>query len=481
MMKKIALLFLASIALAGGVLGCGASPTPAPAPTHTPVPVPTDTTTPPPTATPLPTPTPTPTPLPLQAPDSEGVTLHTVCLEVEQSYPEIENKTPERIADAAQRVLSGLGLLVVAPGTPCDATLTVALTGKALGAEYSGGEKYCYSGARMGGQMALALPERAPLTLPIEGELPSPFAISFCPEEPAHAPFAKAWSQALLGGLAELWGPQVFIQALTDESVRMGEAAAHALAEIGPQAVDAVPALLQALMNEEEDSGRRQAASDALGAIGSEAVPALVQALADEDERVRNAAARALKDVGPQAVDAVPALIQALGDPDDDVSMAAASALGDVGPEAIPMLIEALGNRDAPARRGAILALGWIGPEAKEAAPLIIQALEGDAEWLVRSSAAHALGSMQPDASEAIPALIQALADESEYVRAAAADALGDFESQAGDAIPALIEALADEHAGTRSSAARALRDITGQDLGEDLDRWQQWRDQQQE
>ena len=479
-MKKIALLFLASIALASGVLACGTSTAPASAPTHTPVPVPTDTPTPAPTATPLPTSTPTPTPLPLQAPDWEGITLHTLCLEVEQSYPEIETKTPERIAEAAQRVLSGLGVLVVATGTPCDATLTVALTGKALGAEYSGGEKYCYSGARMDGQMALTLPDRAPLTLPIVGELPPPFAISFCPEESAYAPFAKAWSQALLGGLAQLWGPQVFVQALTDESVRMGEAAAHALAEIGPQAVDAVPALLQALMNE-EDAGLRQAVSDALGAIGSEAVPALVQALADEDERVRNAAARALKDVGPQAVDAVPALIQALGDPDDDVGLAAASALGDVGPEAIPMLVEALGERDANARRGAILALGRIGPEAKEAAPLIIRALEEESEWLVRSSAAYALGSMQPDASEAVPALIQALGDESEYVRAAAADALGDFASQAGDAIPALIELLADEYAGARSSAVRALRDITGQDLGEDLDHWQQWWDQQQE
>ena len=61
------------------------------------------------------------------------------------------------------------------------------------------------------------------------------------------------------------------------------------------------------------------------------------------------------------------------------------------------------------------------------------------------------------------------------------ADALAEFGSQAGDAIPALIELLADEYAGARSSAVRALRDITGQDLGEDLDHWQQWWDQQQE
>jgi HEAT repeat protein len=98
---------------------------------------------------------------------------------------------------------------------------------------------------------------------------------------------------------------------------------------------------------------------------------------------------------------------------------------------------------------------------------------------LVRSSAAHALGSIEPDASQAVPALIQALGDESEYVRAAAADALGEFGSQASDGVPALIEALGDEHGGTRSSAARALQDITGQDFGEDADRWHQWWEQQ--
>jgi len=415
----------------------------------------------------------------LQAPDWEGITLHTLCLEVEQSYPEIEGKAPEPITEAARRVLAGIGLLVVAEGAPCDATLTVALTGEALGAEYSGGEKYCYSGARVGGQMTLTLPERAPLTLPIEGEQRTPYVISVCPEKSADAPFAKAWSQALLGGLAQLWGHQVFVQALMDESVRVREAAADALAEMGPQAVDAVPALIQALRNEEEDSDLRQAASDALGAIGSEAVPVLVQALADEDERVRWAAARALEDMGPQAVEAIPALIQALRDGDEDVSWAAASALGDIGPEAIPVLIEALGERDTNVRRGAILALGWIGPEAKEAAPLIIQALEGEEDWLVRSSAARALGWIEPDASEAVPPLIQALGDESEYVRSAAADTLGEFGSQARDAVPALIQALGDEYEGTRSSAGRALRDITGQDFGEDRDRWRQWWEQQ--
>jgi HEAT repeat protein len=428
-----------------------------------------------------PSPTPTPTPLPLQAPDWEGeeeITLHTLCLRVEQSYPGITGMPPEPVAEAAQRVLAGIGLLAVAEGTPCDATLTVTLTSEALGAEYSGGTKYCYSGARVDGQMTLVLPEHAPLTLPIEGQQQTPFVISFCPEQREDAPFAKVWSQVLLRGLAQLWGPSVFVQALNDESVRVREAAAGALAEFGPQAAYAVPALIEALSGEDRDL--RSAVSDALGAIGEEAVPALIESLADEDEGVRWAAVSALREIGPQAADAVPVLIQALQDEDYEVRQAAGSALGRMGPEAIPALIRALGDEDANVRQGVSQALGLIGPEAKESVPHLVQALEEDEDWLVRSNSARALGWIEPEPGDVVPALIQALGDESEYVRAAAADALGEFGSQAREAIPLLIGALGDQHGGTRSSAARALRDITGQDLGEDPDRWRQWWEGQQ-
>ena len=42
---------------------------------------------------------PTPTPLPLQIPDWQGLMVHTVCVEVEQFYPEIEDKSPEPIVE----------------------------------------------------------------------------------------------------------------------------------------------------------------------------------------------------------------------------------------------------------------------------------------------------------------------------------------------------------------------------------------------
>ena len=108
--KKIALL-LFPIALVSGMLGCVKGPTPTPTSSPTPTPLPTV----------------TPTPLPVQAPGWEEGTVHTLCLKIEQSYPEIEREFSQPIADTAQRILARVGLQVVAQGSACDAALTIAL------------------------------------------------------------------------------------------------------------------------------------------------------------------------------------------------------------------------------------------------------------------------------------------------------------------------------------------------------------------
>ncbi len=271
-------------------------------------------------------------------------------------------------------------LEVVAEGTPCEATLTIAFTGEPLGAFYEGAPApgVCYNGAEINGQMSLTVPGGAPLTLPISGDVPAPPTVFGCADK-TDAPFDRAWPTPVLSRLAEVWG-------------------------------------IQALLN----------------------------AVGDEDEYVREAAADALGEMGPEAKDAVPALIQTLGDGDEHVRRAAADALGEMG------------------------------PEAKEAVPALLQALE-DAEWSVREAAAVALGKIGPEAKEAVAALIQALADEDLSVRWRAANALRDIGPEAKDAVPALVQALADESEVMRGYAAEALEAITGQDFGEDADRWQQW------
>ena len=87
--------------------------------------------------------------------------------------------------------------------------------------------------------------------------------------------------------------------------------------------------------------------------------------------------------------------IQALQDEKWHVRQAAAWALGEIGPEegVVPALIQALQDEDADVRQATARALGEIGPEEKEAVPALIQALE-DEVWYVRWTAAQTLGKI---------------------------------------------------------------------------------------
>jgi HEAT repeat protein len=233
------------------------------------------------------------------------------------------------------------------------------------------------------------------------------------------------------------------------------QSAAVALERIGPAAAEAVPALIQALGDADENV--RAKAAVALGRIGpaaAEAVPALIQALGDADENVRAKGAVALGGIGPAAAEAVPALIAALGDANENIRESAAWALGKIGPaaaEAVPALIAALGDTDKDVRAKAIAALRWIGPAA---VPALIQALSS-ADENVRANAVRALEKRRlasPDRSpttaaeavvEAVLMLIAALGDADKDVRANAAKALTAIEPMAAAVRQSTAEATA--------------------------------------
>jgi HEAT repeat protein len=176
-----------------------------------------------------------------------------------------------------------------------------------------------------------------------------------------------------------------------DPDVR--RAAAKGIAEMGPDAKSASPALLNALKK-------------------------------DKDLFVRRFAAQALGDVEADPKTAVPALAAVLKEDDKkELVEAAVTSLGKMGPTAVPPLIDAVKNKAAAAKKDkakkgqaptdptafvrtkAIEALGNIGAKAKPAVPVLIESLR-DAN--VRAEAAEALGNIGPAAKEAIPALQEA-------------------------------------------------------------------------
>jgi HEAT repeats len=91
---------------------------------------------------------------------------------------------------------------------------------------------------------------------------------------------------------------------------------------------EAIPALIKA--TEDDDSEVRAWAAHALAEIGpdaKDAVPALIKLVNDADEGPRNTSCMALGDIGPAAKDALPALRNALNDPSKDVRQFAKQAI----------------------------------------------------------------------------------------------------------------------------------------------------------
>jgi HEAT repeat protein len=270
-------------------------------------------------------------------------------------------------------------------------------------------------------------------------------------------PISSGWTQINIDGTSN-------IQRLKNPDPKVRSRAADALAELGPEAKDAVPLLIKALQDD-KNIGLRVAVAKALWRVGSEAkdaVPALADALRDDNIGLRVTVANALGGIGPEAKDAVPALTDALRDKNIGLRVAAAKALWRVGSEAkdaVPALADALRDDNIGLRVTVANALGSIGPEAKDAVPALADALR-DKNIGLRVTATSALGSIGPGAREAVPDLRIALRGQNVGLRVAAANALGGIGSGAKDAVPDLENALRGQNVGLRVTAANALGGI---------------------
>ncbi len=179
--------------------------------------------------------------------------------------------------------------------------------------------------------------------------------------------------------------------------------AVRLIARLGPEAKDAVPALIEAIGSGSRDPDDREFVREAqfaistIGAAARDAVPALIKSLDVDDEEIQASASYALGKIGPAARGAVLALRKSMGSESNLVQLASVRALLEIQP----------GQRDL---------LGI-------AAPLLVKALNSDRE-MVRAEAAAALGEMGSTAKNAIPRIRKLLEDDSDVVRQAAAEAL---------------------------------------------------------
>jgi HEAT repeat protein len=223
-----------------------------------------------------------------------------------------------------------------------------------------------------------------------------------------------------------------------------------------------------------------------------------IEKLQSGSPRQKINAARNLGEMGEKAAPAAPYLIELidsqekheslldkfyntvsiLGTSGDYVMYESQQALGRIGRPAVkPLSTVLLKHSRSRVRYNAAIVLGNI-KDLDSVAPLIA-ALKTDTDYEVRMWSAAALGNLSDTWSinaldNAVPALMEALKDKDSNVQQKAAYALGKMKAMA--AVPALIEALKTD--GGNSDAGLALFMITGQRLGDDPQKWQEWWNQ---
>jgi HEAT repeat protein len=234
--------------------------------------------------------------------------------------------------------------------------------------------------------------------------------------------------QAVIAALLQIGEPAVksLVAALPEP------AAAEVLCRIGAPAVEPLIVALEK---------RNAVAAQVLGKIGdTRSIEALVGALNYADERVRQAAIKALRQIGSPAIERLVALLTHY-----ESRNWAEDALGQMGGTAVEPLVAVLKNSSSNVRASAARALAEIG-DIRAVEPLIAN-LEDV------GTAAYALGQLGDP--RAVEPLINTLGNKDWHVRRAAAHALG----QLGDprAVEPLVAALNDGHKNVRVAAAEGL------------------------
>jgi HEAT repeat protein len=232
----------------------------------------------------------------------------------------------------------------------------------------------------------------------------------------------------------------LIVKALEDADPGVVMPALHTLAEGG---ADVVPALAQALDHKEARYWACLILAE-LGPKAKEAAPALVKVIADERPEVRLQALIALGEIGPDAKPAVAAVAKAMEDPELSVRYGAAFALGRIGDaSAAPALEKAMESKDPFLKQLVVWASAKVDPKNAEKMSMAIKTLVFsliDEKPSHRSAAARGLLELGQDelVSKEIDALIPTLDDEKfdRYVTA--------FASLGTRVVPRATEVLAD-------------------------------------
>jgi HEAT repeat protein len=189
---------------------------------------------------------------------------------------------------------------------------------------------------------------------------------------------------------------------------------------LGPDAADAVPALLEVLEKRKADRATVYL-PHTIGRVGDAALPHVVKAVRTRSEG-RWAQGQSLRYLGKPGRDA---LLKLLQDEDEELRRLGADHLRFTGPspEVAAALLDALNDLDGEVRENAAQGLHAAGAAPEAAVPALTKRLL-DPKPLARAVAALELRRYGAAARPAVPALLDALKDDDDQVRRCAAAAL---------------------------------------------------------
>jgi HEAT repeat protein len=230
------------------------------------------------------------------------------------------------------------------------------------------------------------------------------------------------------------------VAALSDAREHVRAAAAGKLGELGPAAVDAIPALLKAFRDE---SGEVECyAVDAVVKIGLQPsmIPDLMWLL-HHNQSAAESVIEALIKIGVPAIPTALPLLdfkEELDGADEAQTWAQGAAIfSGIGKPAVPALIEAV--KDPRKFWGATAALRDIGPDAGDAVPTLLKLAQDPAK---RSRVVFTLVGIAPTQPDAVAFLVDIVREGEGSDRRNAIQALGKIGPPAAVAVPVLRERL---------------------------------------
>jgi HEAT repeat protein len=185
----------------------------------------------------------------------------------------------------------------------------------------------------------------------------------------------------------------VLMHVLGDAKAKERQSVLALMRAKAPASRPATPALV-AIAQDPGDPLRAEAIG-VLGQLGAAQAPvdALLLIAHDAEPKARAAALRALAQLDPKSAKVQVALVKAVRDANIGVKLAATEG---VGSEGIPTLIELLRQNDESLRDAAARALGRIGPEAWTAGADLQRLAQSDPAERVRLAARNALKGIIP-------------------------------------------------------------------------------------